>query len=67
MKDEFTKEEQSIIKALNFIATYDGIIKSEFEIKYLLHQGIEKLLPETKQHLVSITKTAYPIKIIYKK
>jgi flagellar assembly factor FliW len=66
MENEFlTNEEKQAIKVLNFIATYDGIIQTEDEIKYLLKQGIEKFIPKKRRHLVSITETAYPIRIKY--
>lgn len=66
MEKEFlTNEEKQAIKVLNFIATYDGVIQSEEEIKYLLKQGIEKFIPKKRRHLVSITETAYPIRIKY--
>ena len=66
MEKEFlTNEEKQAIKVLNFIATYDGVIQSEDEIKYLLKQGIEKFIPKKRRHLVSITETAYPIRIKY--
>jgi len=68
MQNQFlTNEEKKAIKVLNFIATYDGVIKSEDDIKYLLQQGIEKFIPKKRRHLVSIAKNAYPIKIIIKK
>jgi len=60
-----TNEERAILRTLNFIATFDGIINSESEIKYLLMEGIGKFIPKKRQHLVSITQTAYPIKIKY--
>ena len=66
MEKEFlTNEEKQAIKVLNFIATYDGVIQSDDEIKYLLKQGIEKFIPKKRRHLVSITETAYPIRIKY--
>jgi hypothetical protein len=66
MEKEFlTNEEKQTIKVLNFIATYDGVIQSEDEIKYLLKQGIEKFIPKRRRHLVSITETAYPVRIKY--
>lgn len=61
-----TNEEKSAIKVLNFVATYDGIIGSEEDIRYILQQGIDKFIPKKKQHLVSITETAYPVKIKFK-
>jgi flagellar assembly factor FliW len=64
-KEFLTNEEKQAIKVLNFIATYDGIIQSEDEIKYLLKQGIEKFIPKKRRHLVSITETAYPVRIKY--
>lgn len=66
MEKEFlTNEEKQAIKVLNFIATYDGIIQSEDDIKYLLQQGIEKFIPKKRRHLVSITENSYPVKIKY--
>ena len=66
MEREFlTNEEKQAIKVLNFIATYDGVIQSEVEIKFLLKQGIEKFIPKKRRHLVSITETAYPVRIKY--
>ncbi len=64
-KEFLTNEEKSIIKALNFVATYDGIITSEDDAKFLLQQGIEKFIPKKRQNLVSITETAYPVRIKY--
>lgn len=64
-KEILTNEEKQAIKVLNFIATYDGVIKSEDEIEYLLKQGIEKFIPKKRRHLVSITETAYPVRIKY--
>ena len=58
-------EEKQSIKVLNFIATYDGVIQSEDEIKFLLREGIRKFISPKRQHLVSITETAYPIRIKY--
>lgn len=60
-----TNEEKAILKALNFVATYDGIITSEDNIKYLLNQAIEKFIPKSRQHLVSVTETVYPVRIKY--
>lgn len=66
MKNEFlTNKEKQSINVLNFIATYDGLIQSEDEIKYLLRQGIEKFIAKKRRHLVYITETAYPIRIKY--
>ncbi len=64
-KEFLTNEEKQAIKVLNFIATYDGVIQSEDEIKYLLKEGIEKFIPKKRRHLVSITETAYPVRIKY--
>lgn len=61
----FTDEEKTAIKVLNFTATFDGLITSEVDIKYILQKGIEKFIAKERQHLVSITDTAYPIKIKY--
>jgi hypothetical protein len=67
MANEYlTDQEKQAIKVLNFVASYDGVINStEDEIKYLLNQGIEKFISKSRRHLVSITKTAYPIRIKY--
>ena len=58
-----TPEEKQAVKTLNFIATFDGIITNEDDIKYLLNEGIKKFIAPKRQHLVSITERAYPIKI----
>ena len=66
MEKEFlTNEEKQAIKVLNFIATYDGVIQSEDEIKFLLKQGIEKFIPKKRRHLVSINEDTYPIEVKY--
>lgn len=70
MKDEkefLTNEEKHAVKVLNHIALYDGIIRDENDIIFLLEKGIEKFIPKKRRHLVSIAKTAYPIKIVVKK
>lgn len=64
-KEFLTNEEKQAIKVLNFIATYDGVIQSEDEIKYLLNEGVKKFIPKKRQHLVSVTETAYPVRIKY--
>lgn len=58
-------KEKAQIQALNYIATFDGIITSEDDIKYLLQQGIEKFIPKKRRHLVSIDENKYPIRIKY--
>jgi len=58
-----TPDEKQSIKVLNFIALHDGIITNEDEIRYLLQSGIEKFIHKSRQNLISISKTAYPIKI----
>lgn len=63
--DSLTEKEKQSIRALNFIATFDGIICTEDDIRYLLNRGINKFIPLRRRHLVSITKTAYPIRIKY--
>ena len=60
-----TSEERHALNVLNYIVTYDGIITSEDEIKYLLQQGIEKFIAKKRQHLVRI-RESYPIKIVIK-
>ncbi len=62
---ELTEKEKQSIRVLNYIATFDGVIEDETEIKYLLNRGIEKFIPNKRRHLVSITETAYPIRIKY--
>lgn len=62
---ELTEKEKQSIRTLNYIATFDGIIKDEIEIKYLLYEGIKKFIALKRQHLVSITETAYPVRIKY--
>lgn len=63
--DTLTDKEKQAIKVLNYTATFDGIIENEDEVRYILQQGIEKFIPKKRRHLVSITETAYPIRIKY--
>lgn len=66
MKDEtLTHKEKQCIRVLNFVATFDGIIQDEEEIKYILKKGIEKYIPKSRRHLVSISENTYPIRIYY--
>ena len=67
MNQLLTDKEKQSIKVLNFIVTYDGVIESEDEVKYLLEQGIEKFIPKKRRHLVSISENTYPIRIKYEK
>jgi hypothetical protein len=60
-----TDQEKQSIKVLNTVATFDGIIQSDDEIKFILKQGIEKFIAKKRRHLVSITESAYPIRIKY--
>lgn len=61
-----TKQEKQSIRVLNFAATFDGIIQSEDDIKFLLVRGIKKFITPKRHHLVRITETAYPVKIVIK-
>ncbi len=63
MIHKLTIKEKEAIRTLNFIAEFDGVISLEEDIKYLLRQGINKLIHENRHHLLSITQTAYPIRI----
>tara|TARA_R110000772_G_C13244355_1_gene433963 strand:- start:893 stop:1084 length:192 start_codon:yes stop_codon:yes gene_type:complete len=62
---ELTDKEKQSIRTLNYIATFDGVITDEEEIKYLLNEGIKKFITPKRQYLVSITEAAYPIRIKY--
>ncbi len=59
-----TSEERAAIKVLNFTATFDGVIINETDIIRILQLGIEKFIPKNKQHLVRISESSYPIKIV---
>lgn len=63
--EQLTDNEKSIIKALNYVATFDGVIQTQDEIKYILKLSIEKLIPKKRRHLLSISENAYPVKIKY--
>ena len=63
MTTQLTDSEKQAIKALNFIATFDGVITSSDDIVYILQQGIEKFIPKKRQHIVSVNESAYPIRI----
>lgn len=58
-----TDKEKVVIRVLNFIATYDGIIQSEDDAKFLLEEGINKFIPKKRKHLVSVSESSYPIHI----
>jgi len=60
-----TPREKHAIATLNYIGSFDGIITSENEIKYLLQKGIDKFIAPKRQHLVRITETCYPVRIKY--
>ena len=60
-----TDKEKQSIKVLNYIATFDGIITDEEDIKLLLNEGIKKFIAVKRQHFVSLTDRAYPIRIKY--
>ena len=62
---ELTTKEKAYIRAMNFMATFDGIITNEDDIKYMLDKGLERLVAKSRRHLVTITETAYPIRIKY--
>lgn len=55
--------EKQSIAVLNYMVTFDGVIRNEDEMRYMLQKVIEKFIPKKKQHMVSISETAYPIKI----
>jgi hypothetical protein len=59
---KLTEKEKQSLKVLNFVATFDGVITDESEIRYLLTQGIQKFVAEKRQYLVSLTETASPIR-----
>lgn len=62
-KLELTNEERTAINVLNYIATFDGIITNEEDRHNILNYGIFKFIPTKKRELLSITETAYPMKI----
>lgn len=62
---ELTDKEKQSIRTLNYVATFDGVIENEDDIKYLLNECIKKFIAPKRQHLVSLTETAYPIRIKY--
>ena len=60
---ELTDKEKQSIRTLNYIATFDGVIESEDDRRYMLNEGIKKFIAPKRQYLVSITETAYPMRI----
>jgi len=58
-----TEKEIQTVKTLNYIAKFDGIITDHEEMMYLMERSIEKFIAPKRQYLVSLTKTAYPIRI----
>lgn len=63
--ESLTEKEKQSIRTLNYVATFDGIITDENEIRFILELGIKKFISKKRQHLVSITENAYPIRIKY--
>ena len=63
--EQLTDKEKQAIKVLNFAATFDGVIENENDIRFILNRGIEKFIAKKRQYLVSITETAYPVRIKY--
>lgn len=59
-----TDKEKQSIRVLNYAATFDGIIESEEEIRYILNQGINKFIAPIRHNLVRVTEIGYPIKIV---
>ena len=60
---ELTDKEKQSIRTLNYIATFDGVIESEDDRRYMLNEGIKKFIAPKRQYLVSITETAYPMRL----
>lgn len=58
-----TNEERHAVRVLNHVATFDGVIPDENDIKLLLREGISKFIAKKRQHLVRVTETAYPVQI----
>lgn len=67
VENNLTNEERIAVRVLNFIAEFDGIIVDESEREYLLKRGIERFIGNKRQHLVRVTETAYPIRIVVAK
>ncbi len=47
--EHLTDSEKQSIKVLNFVATFDGVIETEEEIRYVLQQGIDKFIPKKRR------------------
>lgn len=62
-KSVLTEKEKTVIQVLNYIATFDGLITNEDDRRYILETSIQRFIPKKRRKLLSITETAYPIKI----
>jgi hypothetical protein len=62
---DITEKEKAMIKAINFICSYDGIIRDDSDIVFLLKESIRNLIPKRRQHLFKVDENSYPIKIKY--
>lgn len=62
-KNVLTSSEKQAIKVLNHIATFDGIIQYEDDIKYILQSGIEEFIHPKNREYVYISTKSYPMQI----
>lgn len=63
--DRLNDIEKKAINVMNFVATFDGVIDDEDDLRYILLKAIEKYISPKRRHLVSVTETAYPMRIKY--
>jgi glutamate racemase len=64
---QLSDREIGAVKALNFVASHDGILTEEQDIKYILSSGMEKFIPKRKRHLLEVREDHYPIRILISK
>jgi len=58
----FSEQENVALKVLNYIASFDGIIRDEEEIKFILNEGIKKFISKKNRKFLKVINS-YPIKI----
>jgi hypothetical protein len=59
-----TIRENTAIDVVNELLTYDGIITSEEERRYLAELLLAKFVSKKKIGLLRITETAYPMRVV---
>lgn len=63
-KGVLSEKEKQTIKVLNFILLFDGMLDNEDDVIYLLKSVINRFISKKKQHLLYLSESSYPMRII---